>query len=399
LKIHKNLIDAIILALKLIFGENKYADVTIEKVLKSNKKWGSSDRRFIAETVYDMVRWWRLLWEVSGNTINLDEKDLTNLIQIYFWIIKNEDISLNDFDKGKIKSNYERVQSIRAIRESIPDWLDKLCENELGTRWDNETHSLNQQAKVILRINLLKTTTVGLIEILKQEGIETYTSDKVRDALILSKRQNIFSSKSFKDGLFEVQDAASQMIVPFLDVEAGMRVVDACAGGGGKSLHISSLMQNKGRVISLDVEEWKLKELMKRAKRNGAANIETRLITSNKIIKRLKDSADRLLLDVPCSGLGVLKRNPDAKWKLNLEKIDQLKIIQQSILNEYSNIVKAGGKIVYSTCSILPSENENQIKKFLQNQKDKFELIDEKTLSPYQFGFDGFYMAKLVRKY
>jgi 16S rRNA (cytosine967-C5)-methyltransferase len=125
--------------------------------------------------------------------------------------------------------------------------------------------------------------------------------------------------------LFEVQDASSQKIGYFLDVKEGQRVVDACAGAGGKTLHLAALMQNKGQIIALDIFEWKLAELKRRAKRAGAHNIETRMISDNKVIKRLHDKADRLLIDAPCSGLGVLKRNPDSKWKIDQDFIDRIK--------------------------------------------------------------------------
>jgi 16S rRNA (cytosine967-C5)-methyltransferase len=172
--------------------------------------------------------------------------------------------------------------------------------------------------------------------------------------------------------------------------------VDACAGAGGKTLHLSALMKNKGRILAMDSEGWKLDELKKRARRSGAANIETRTIDSSKAIKRLDKSADRLLLDVPCSGLGVLKRNPDAKWKLSPEFIDRVRNTQQTIISDYSKIVKPGGMMVYSTCSLLPSENEDQVKTFLSSEKNEFELIEEKKIMPSE-GFDGFYMARLKR--
>ncbi|HWA34975.1 MAG TPA: methyltransferase domain-containing protein, partial [Cyclobacteriaceae bacterium] len=221
--------------------------------------------------------------------------------------------------------------------------------------------------------------------------------DRFPDALILEERQNIFTRQQFRDGLFEVQDAGSQLIAPFLKPEPGMRVVDACAGGGGKTLHLAALMQNKGRIIAMDIEAWKLDELKKRARRAGASNnIETRLIDSSKVIKRLENSADRLLIDVPCSGLGVLRRNPDAKWKLTPEFIEQVKITQQEILTNYSTMVKTGGLMVYSTCSILPEENEEQVKKFLAAHPDKFELQDQHMVWPSE-GFDGFFMARMKK--
>jgi 16S rRNA (cytosine967-C5)-methyltransferase len=289
------------------------------------------------------------------------------------------------------------MKSIRKFRESVPDWLDALGEKELGSRWEKELHALNDEAHVVLRVNTLKTSLKELQHVLRESDVET---DFIRDfpeALVLSERQNIFRHESFKDGLFEVQDAASQLIAPFLRVAPGMRVIDACAGAGGKTLHLAALMKNKGRIIAMDVEPLKLEELKKRTKRAGVANVEIKPIESSKTIKRLENSADRLLLDVPCSGLGVLKRNPDAKWKLSPEFITNVTELQQHILGDYCNMVKKDGLMVYSTCSVLPSENQHQIQNFLAANGEKFELLEEKHSWPSE-GFDGFYMALLRKK-
>jgi 16S rRNA (cytosine967-C5)-methyltransferase len=173
-----------------------------------------------------------------------------------------------------------------------------------------------------------------------------------------------------------------------------MRVVDACAGAGGKSLHLAALMRNQGTIISLDTEAWKLDELRRRAKRNGVQIIQTRPIESSKTIKRLHGTADRLLLDVPCSGLGTLRRNPDAKWKLTPEFLDNVRATQADILRSYSKILRPGGQLVYATCSILPSENEKQVERFL-SENPNFRLLEERKLTPAEHGFDGFYMARI----
>ncbi len=192
-----------------------------------------------------------------------------------------------------------------------------------------------------------------------------------------------------------MQDAGSQAIAPYLRIESGQRVIDACAGAGGKTLHLAALMKNKGRIIAMDTEEWKLQELQKRARRAGISNIEPKVIESGKTVKRQANSADRLLLDVPCSGLGVLKRNPDAKWKLSLDFINKVRELQQHILRDYCDMLKPGGLLVYSTCSILPSENEEQVRVFLDSNKN-FQLISDRHIFPSE-GFDGFYMA-LMKK-
>jgi 16S rRNA (cytosine967-C5)-methyltransferase len=395
---HRSTSTAVIQALDDIFNGDRHADKVIEKVLKQNPKWGSRDRRFIAETTYNIVRWYRLLRELAGLPANSRGSDDYWKIFGAWMHLQNTDLpSWPEFSSLKFEGWKEKLQharSIRKISESIPDWMDELGEKELGNIWDKEIHALNDEAKVVLRANTLKIGRRDLQKVLNEEGVKTESLSISPDALALVQRQNIFQQQSFKEGLFEVQDGGSQLIAPYLNVEPGMRVVDACAGAGGKTLHLAALMQNKGRILAMDTEQWKLEELKKRARRSGAANIETRTIESSKTIKRLEQSADRVLLDVPCSGLGVLKRNPDAKWKLSEEFINRVRNTQKQIISNYSKILKPGGQMVYSTCSILPSENEEQVKTFLES--GGFELLEEKKIMPSE-GFDGFYMARLRR--
>ncbi|MBN8577260.1 MAG: RsmB/NOP family class I SAM-dependent RNA methyltransferase [Cytophagales bacterium] len=395
MRLYRNLSVAVVDALSEIFVNNKYADKVIEKILKSNPRWGARDRRFIAETTYDIVRWYRLFKEL-GEAADTDFWKLLGVWCVWSRAELPEWEELKGINRPRIEARYETLKNNRVLRESIPDWLDEVCEAELGTSWDKELAALNEEATVVLRVNTLKTSRKELQQILVEEEIQTEAPAEFPDALLLAQRQNIFTRQAFKDGLFEVQDAGSQLIAPFLQAQPGMRVIDACAGGGGKTLHLASLMHNKGRIIAMDTEAWKLDELKKRARRAGAANIETRWIESSKTIKRLENSADRLLLDVPCSGLGVLKRNPDAKWKLTPDFIQRVKELQQHILSDYCAMVKPGGLIVYSTCSVLPSENELQVQEFLRTHPN-YELLDEKTMRP-SAGFDGFYMARLMRK-
>ena len=209
----------------------------------------------------------------------------------------------------------------------------------------------------------------------------------------------LFNKNSFQRGFFEIQDASSQLVAPFLKIDPGMKICDVCAGAGGKTLHLSALSKNKGQIIAMDIYKHKLVQLKKRAKRNSAFNIETKLIENSKSIKRLKGKVDRLLIDAPCSGLGVLRRNPDSKWKLQPDFLNKIKDTQLEILKKYSKLIKKNGKMVYATCSILPSENEYQIQSFLKSEEGKdFTLEEEKKISPLISGFDGFYMARLSLK-
>jgi 16S rRNA (cytosine967-C5)-methyltransferase len=301
----------------------------------------------------------------------------------------------------KIKGRFDELSKIRALKESIPDWMDELGVKELGEKvWSTEIAAQNQPAKVILRVNTLNTTREKLHALLMDLNIETTFLKDQPDALVLKERANVFMTDAFKAGMFEVQDANSQLVAAFLDVKPGMRVVDTCAGAGGKTLHLASLMENKGQLIAMDLYESKLKQLKLRAKRNGAFNIEYKIIDSTKVIKKLQEKADRVLIDAPCSGLGVLKRNPDAKWKLQPEFIENIKKIQAEVLESYSRIVKPGGKLVYATCSVLPSENQEQIKNFLANTETgkSFTFVKDAKILASESGFDGFYMALLERK-
>ena len=392
-KPHRILLQAIVNALHVIFTEAKYADKVIEKTLKENPKFGGRDRRFIAETTYDIVRNYRLLSYLANTTT-----DFWQILGVHF-VIKYLPIpperEFKDLDEKKIL-DAKKALTDESILQSYPEWLWNTCESELGKeKWSVEAKALNEQAKVVLRTNTLKTKRDILKKHLAEKEIEVDVIEGYENALVLTERQNIFNNELFKLGLFELQDAGSQAISEFLEVEPGMRIIDACAGGGGKTLHLSALMQNKGRIISMDITQWKLDELKKRARRATASNVEPRLIESTKTIKRLENTADRLLLDVPCSGLGVIKRNPDAKWKLALDFIDRTKAIQKQILNDYSIMTKKGGYLVYSTCSILPSENREQVNQFLEKNKN-FEFVKEKSILPSE-GFDGFYMALIKR--
>lgn len=400
MRLHRNLVLAVIQAIDLIFNEQEYADRVVQKTLKLDSRWGARDRKFIAETIYDMVRWKRLYNEIAGTKGHYTRDNIWKNFAVWA-ILKG--ITLPDWKyfvgtpTRRIKGKFDELQSDRKFRESIPDWMDEVAIAEIGDKWDAEIKELNKQARVVLRVNTLKISKQELKKKLLEEEVGTETIPNAPDALVLVERKNVFLTDAFKKGYFEVQDASSQLVAPFLDVQPGQKVVDACAGAGGKTLHLASLMENKGQIIAMDIHAHKLAELKKRAKRDGAHNIETRPIEGTKTIKKLKGKVDRVLLDAPCSGLGVLKRNPDSKWKLNPEFLERVKKTQAEILDQYASMVKEGGKLVYATCSILPSENELQVKAFLKKHPE-FTFVKDQKVSPVKSGFDGFYMALLERK-
>ena len=403
MRLHRNLVFATIDSLHSIFNEQKPADKVLRSVLKRDKRWGSRDRSFIAETTYDIVRWKRLYQEIAEVKPPFDRDNLFRLFVVWATL---RGILLPDWKQfegkptRKIKGRFDALSKVRVLRESIPDWLDALGLEAHGKeQWTKELHELNRQAEVVLRTNKLKTNRKDLSQTLNAEGIDTKLAGETPEGLILTQRSNVFTTSAFKSGLFEVQDINSQRVAHYAQVKPGMRVIDACAGAGGKSLHLSALMENKGQIIALDIFQNKLEELKRRARRNGAHNIETRLIDSRKTIKKLQSSADLVLIDAPCTGTGVLKRNPDAKWKLSQEFLEEVTKTQQNILFDYSAMVKPKGTLIYATCSILPQENQEQVKQFLSSDRgQEFTLISQKTLLPSVTGFDGFFMARLEKK-
>jgi 16S rRNA (cytosine967-C5)-methyltransferase len=397
--------EGIIEVLQSVFQDRIYSDKAIESIFKRNKQWGVRDRAFVAEHSYNIIRnHKRLRYALGMNTRDELQETHTDALRrmtgAYFMLLLKElpawDLFGNLPSYEQLHRRYEAPPH-PSIAYSVSDWLWQYGCRQMGeASWQRELDAMNRQADVFLRVNSLKTSMEELRERLLQEGFATEPVEGVPSALKLAARGNVFRTKAFQEGLFEVQDAGSQHIAPFLEAAPGMRVIDACAGGGGKTLHLAALMQNKGHIIAMDVEAWKLKELRKRARRNGVFNVETRLIES-KTLKRLYNSADRLLLDVPCSGSGVLRRNPDAKWRITDSFMEEVKAKQQMILEHYPQMLKVGGKMVYATCSVFAEENRKQIENFLA-LNPHFELEAEELLLPSFHGWDGFYMARLRKK-
>ncbi len=402
MKLHRNLVFAVVDALNLIFNEGEYADKVVQKVLKFDKRWGARDRGFIAETTYEMVRYKRLYTEIAEVKAPFSRPDLFRMWAVWA-VLKG--IKLPDWKQieptpeRRIKGKFDELSKIRKFRESVPDWIDEVCEKALGDKlWTKEIAALNVPASVVLRTNTLKVTKEQLRKTLLEEGIVAEPVKGYPLALQLPERANVFVTQAFKNGFFEVQDGSSQLVAQLLDVKPGQRVVDTCAGAGGKSLHLAALMENKGQLIALDIYGSKLKELKRRARRNGAHNIEPREIDTTKVFKKLYGTADRVLIDAPCTGLGVIRRNPDTKWKLQPDFLEKITTTQKEILGSYSKIVKPGGKMVYATCSILPQENSDQVVAFLASEAGNgFKLVEEKKIYASKSGFDGFYMALLQK--
>lgn len=391
---HRILAEAASGIAKSVFREHKVLDHELAAAFEANPKWGKRDRGFIAETVFEVARWRRAL----GFLVESEE---TTALCAAQWVRMGYEIpewwTYNGRPAAEIlEREAELAGQSRAVRESIPDWIDALGEAELGAAWDAELTALNQRASVFLRVNTLRTTREDAIAWLAAGNVSATPVDGLPDALVLEAGKSLPKAMRL-DGRVEIQDAGSQTIAPLLAPQPGQRIVDACSGAGGKSLHLSALMKNEGRVFAMDVDERKLTELTRRAKRANANRcISTKPITETSHTD-FAGVADGLLIDAPCSGLGTLKRQPDLKWRLKPAALERLQGIQKELLDVYSAMLKPGGRLVYATCSILPSENRVAVDHFLAGNAN-FTLLEERPISPAATGFDGFYAAVLEKR-
>jgi 16S rRNA (cytosine967-C5)-methyltransferase len=392
MKMHRILAEAASTIAKSVFREHKVLDHELAAAFEENPKWGKRDRSFIAETVFEVARWRRAL----GFLVDSEE---TTALCAAQWARMGYELpdwwTYNGKSADEMKSREAELSAQpRAVRESIPDWLDALGTAELGAAWDAELTALNERASVFLRVNTLRASRPEVIAWLAGFNIAATEVPGLPDALVLPPGKALPKSLRL-DGRVEIQDAGSQMIAPLVAPQPGERVIDACSGAGGKSLHLAALMKNDGRVFGMDIDPKKLSELTRRARRAGATQcVKAKEITATTATD-FTNVADRLLIDAPCSGLGTLKRQPDLKWRLKPAQLDRLRGIQADLLDRYTSMLKPGGRLVYATCSILPSENRAAIDRLLE--KGGFTLVEECPVSPAATGYDGFYAAALIK--
>jgi len=318
---------------------------------------------------------------------------------------------------GDIPDVRERL----AVTESLPDWLAARLLAECGAEAAAAlAHALNQRAPMIVRCNRVKTTREALLTRLAAEGVEARATSLAPDGIELMTRVNAFGLASFTAGDFEVQDEGSQLVAELVAPPPRGVVVDACAGAGGKTLHLAALLGNKGRVIAFDVPpqaERKLEELRRRARRAGLSNVEALEVPVNGALPpaaaKLVGRADRVLCDAPCSGLGVLRRNPEARWRLTEADLARLPGLQGSILDRFAPLVAIGGRLIYATCTITRSENDDVVAAFLARTPGFVAMAAKEILgtpralaigdgqalrvAPHTHGTDGFFATVLRR--
>lgn len=355
--------------------------------------WGKRDRSFVAESLFETTRWLRTL------SFLVDSEEIRSILTTQWLIMGYELPEWHTYNGRPADEILARRMLLadqpRAIRQSIPDWLDRVGYAELGDLWEPQLTALNLKPAVFLRVNTQSTTRENAQVWLAKNKVETTFLPNHPDALALSSGQKLPKLLRL-DGRIEIQDPSSQFISPLLDPQPGQRIIDACAGAGGKALHLCALSNNKAHIFALDVDQKKLTALQARAKRARATAISPQLIIES-TLSDFENSADSLLIDSPCSGLGTLKRQPDLKWRLDQAALDRVRKTQAELLATYPRMLKPGGKLLYATCSILPSENQDQVATLLNTQPNQFRLISQYNLLPAQTGFDGFHASVLEK--
>lgn len=406
-KIHQPIIDAVIVCLKAVFEEGKVADKEVSAMLKQNKNFGSRDRALIAESVYDIVRW-KLKYSHQLEMYNPALTIYKHLILVSLlnrnYTIKNPYIfDITSDEINALLKVIEQPIAEKQIEQSYPVTFYNFCLESVGDKWPALASALNQKSKIFIRTNTLKINKEKLIELIKNEQIETSTDCfaalAMTDGIEILSKNNLKKSNLYNQGFFEFQDIGSQAIGNFLfssiaDISKlkDISILDLCAGAGGKTLQLSALLNNQGKIYATDYKASRLRNLQQRAEQAGCRNIK---IIDFKEVKQL-NNLDFILMDAPCSGTGTFKRQADLKYKLTPEKIQEYQTIQASLLHEYKNLLSKNGKLIYATCSILPQENELQIHAFLKNNPG-FKLVKSQQLLPTEYDGDGFYMALLSK--
>jgi len=347
-------------------------DLFLRNTFKRLRQIGSNDRKEIAETIYSLVRHQGYYDYFCEKPIDWEKR-------------------LNVFEL----SLKEPPDMPDHIKVSFPKFLFKKFENDYGTDCAIKICKIsNDPAPTTIRVNPLKTSREKLIQLLSFHCEATPCSISPL-GINLSKRINFNIIDTFKDGLFEVQDEASQLAALLATVKPHDKVLDYCAGAGGKSLAFGPFMKNKGLLCLHDIRPSAIVQAKKRFKKSGIQNVQ--FIPDQKLLKRYKNQMDWVFLDVPCSGTGTLRRNPDMKWKLNEQTIENLIKEQRKIFEKALQYLKPTGKIVYATCSILKDENENQISFFEKTFQMKLTGTPFSTF-PCKNGMDGFFGAVLQKE-
>jgi 16S rRNA (cytosine967-C5)-methyltransferase len=421
-------VDAAVLeVLGLVREQAWLADRALEVVLRRQKRLYSVERRAAAEAVYGVIRaQGRIEW-LLGRRAAIAELYAAALASPG-GIPQGEAERRLGLQRGALAplSGAEaRIQAIEdpvarlGVEGSLPPWLAERLVAEVGLEEARAfSAAVNVRAPLTVRANLLKGTRDDLRIRLEEEGVESKETPLSPWGLVLDGHANAFGLDAFKGGLFEVQDEGSQLIVLACGARSGMKVVDACAGAGGKSLALAAEMRNRGVLLALDVDADRLDEARRRARRAGVDNLRTKALPpgdeADAALRDEEGKADVVLVDAPCSGLGTLRRKPDARWRLGPADPGRFAETQRGLVRRFSRLVKPGGRLVYATCSVARVENEEvaasaaALPGFVPAPLEKTlgagvaraagATGNELRLWPHRHGTDGFFVAAFERR-
>ena len=439
-------------ALKILYEINEkgaYSNIALNKYF-SSKEMREIDRSFVTELVYGTIKWKLTLDRVIAAYSNIRMEKLSpwilNILRLGAYQILhmtrvpnsaacNESVNLAGRYGHKASAGFvnavlrniarngsqiaiplkeQDLTGYLSVRYSYPKWL---VEKYVGLFGNEFAESLldagNGTPELTLRTNTLRITPGQLVEELKKEGVEADAGKYVREAVVLKSTAAVAKLKAFQDGLFQVQDESSMLPVAVLAPEPGEIVLDACSAPGGKATHMAQLMQNRGKIVARDIHEHKLRLIDSAAERLGINIIESELHDAAIPDRSHEKVFDRILLDAPCTGLGIIRRKPDIKWARETKGIESIAMLQKTLIQAVSAALKPGGVMVYSTCTVLPEENEEIIRSFIENNND----FVEENIAPFlpaalaehakggtlqlytnRDRLDGFFMARLRRK-
>lgn len=404
-----NLIRQAAVMLSNLLEFNSPADAKLSEFFRNNRDLGTKERAFVAESVYGVLRRLRFLSTVTANDDN-DPDDARKLILA--WLLRVQGMSIRELEPMLNEQQKEWAHLIKAkstenlplaVQADVRDWLwEKLVAQYGEAEALTIARSMHEQATLDLRVNTIKGTRDEVLAKFIAENTSGETNVTVTPyspiGIRMPNRMNIGRHILFTEGKIEVQDEGSQLLAHLVAAKRGMMVADFCAGAGGKTLAIGALMRNTGRLYAFDVSDKRLHNLGQRLKRSGLSNLNAQSISSENDpkLKRLNSKFDRVLVDAPCTGLGTLRRNPDLKWRQTPQDLAELTLKQAAILARAAKLTKAGGRLIYSTCSLLKDENEQIAESFLAAHPDFTLLNATEILSQQQIQLDTGKYLKLL---
>lgn len=419
-----------------IWAEQRRAPVDgmMADYFRTRRYIGSKDRGAISDMVYFILRFGgSVQWHIEACDRSVTPRRVVMVALLFmpkpmsveeiidaFEGTKYTPTPVTDAERTMLekcaKREFRPADMPEDARLNYPQWAVGRLHDAFGDEIEAAMEALNTQAPIDLRTNTLKCLDAkALILALDRDGYFGTPTPLSPLGVRLQKRLPAFNTQAFKDGQFEMQDEGSQVVSLLVKAKPGQKVIDFCAGAGGKTLAIAATMENKGRILAWDVSAKRLEQMGKRLARAGVNNVQTHVLRdeADPFLKRHLKSADWVVVDAPCSGSGTWRRNPDLKWRFTLDDLQEVKAVQQRILQNAARLVKPGGRLVYITCSVFPDENFWQVQQFLGgNPTFRVEAPGELwnnhlqhregvgaclVLSPHKDGTDGFFTAVLQR--